>query len=179
MFMFGMSGGAQSSIIGASGDSELYTPYLESIGAAMTDAAGQSIRDAVFGAMAWCPITSLDYADEAYEWNMGQYASTSTRASDTFTSALSKDMATAFQCCHHQHRGCVWDDHFHRNNNSDRLCDGDIHHVSNCAGIHRLTQQRRAVGYLRCGHQQGNHQQHWRIRNGQQAADRACRRSMT
>lgn len=97
MIVFGMSGGgAQSSIMGASGDSALYTPYLESIGAAMTDAAGQPISDAVQGVMAWCPITSLDYADEAYEWNMGQYASTDTRASTAFTSALSKDMATAF-----------------------------------------------------------------------------------
>ena len=96
-FIFGMSGGgAQTSVMGASGDSELYFPYLESIGAAMYDADGQYISDAVTGAMAWCPITSLDYADEAYEWNMGQFASTDTRAEGTFTSALSKDMATAY-----------------------------------------------------------------------------------
>lgn len=74
VFVFGMSGGgAQSAIIGASGDSALYTPYLESIGAAMTSADGQALSDAVTGVMAWCPITSLDEADEAYEWNMGQY----------------------------------------------------------------------------------------------------------
>ncbi|MBX7236189.1 MAG: hypothetical protein K1X65_17530 [Caldilineales bacterium] len=97
VFVFGMSGGgAQSSVIGASGDSELYAPYLESIGAAMVDANGQPISDAVNGVMAWCPITSLDYADAAYEWNMGQYASTGTRAEDGFTSALSKDLATAY-----------------------------------------------------------------------------------
>jgi hypothetical protein len=97
MFVFGMSGGgAQSAVMGSCGDSQQYTPYLQSIGAAMTDANGQSISDAVSGAMAWCPITSLDYADEAYEWNMGQFASTGTRADGTFTAALSKDLATAF-----------------------------------------------------------------------------------
>jgi hypothetical protein len=97
MFVFGMSGGgAQSSVMGASGDSQLYYPYLESIGAAMVDANGQAISDAISGVMAWCPITSLDYADEAYEWNMGQYVSTGTRADTTWTSALSKDLATAY-----------------------------------------------------------------------------------
>lgn len=97
IFVFGMSGGgAQSAVMGASGDSKLYTPYLQSIGAAMVDANGQPIQDAISGVMAWCPITSLDYADEAYEWNMGQYVSTGTRASTTWTSALSKDLATAY-----------------------------------------------------------------------------------
>jgi len=97
IFVFGMSGGgAQTSVMGASGDSPLYYPYLESIGAAMYDANGQYISDAVTGAMAWCPITSLDYADEAYEWNMGQYASTGTRVDGTFTSVLSKDLDSAY-----------------------------------------------------------------------------------
>lgn len=97
IFVFGMSGGgAQTSVMSASGDSKLYYPYLESIGAAMKDANGTTISDAVSGAMAWCPITSLDYADGAYEWNMGQYASTGTRAASVWTSALSKDLATTY-----------------------------------------------------------------------------------
>ena len=97
IFVFGMSGGgAQSSVIGASGDSKLYEPYLQSIGAALVDAQGQPLSDAVQGVMAWCPITSLDYADEAYEWNMGQYVTTGTRANTTWTSALSKDLAAAY-----------------------------------------------------------------------------------
>ncbi len=97
IFIFGMSGGgAQTSVMAASGDSELYTPYLNAIGAAMTDANGSTISDAVLGAMAWCPITSLDYANEAYEWNMGQYSTSNTRANDTFTAALSKDLAKSF-----------------------------------------------------------------------------------
>jgi hypothetical protein len=97
IFTFGMSGGgAQSALMGATGDSELYTPYLKAIGAAMTDASGNKLSDAVDGVMAWCPITNLDYADEAYEWNMGQFMTTGTRADTTWTSALSKDMATAY-----------------------------------------------------------------------------------
>ncbi len=97
IFVFGMSGGgAQTAIMGASGDSTLYFPYLESIGAAMVDTSGSYISDAIFGAMCWCPITSLDYADEAYEWNMGQYASTGTRNNSTWTSSLSADLARAY-----------------------------------------------------------------------------------
>lgn len=66
IFSFGMSGGgAQSALLGATGDSDLYTPYLETIGAV------EGVSDAVAGSMCWCPITNLDYANEAYEWNMG------------------------------------------------------------------------------------------------------------
>ena len=97
MFSFGMSGGgAQSALIGSSGDSTLYFDYLTSIGAAMVDADGNYISDAVDGSMCWCPITNLDYADEAYEWNMGQYMTDGTRADGTYTAALSDDMAAAF-----------------------------------------------------------------------------------
>ncbi|MFZ2756407.1 MAG: subtype A tannase [Atopobiaceae bacterium] len=97
VFTFGHSGGgAQSALVGATGDSELYTQYLDAIGAALTDSAGSAISDATTGAMCWCPITSLDEADEAYEWMMGQYASTGTRASGTFTKLLSDDLSKAF-----------------------------------------------------------------------------------
>ncbi|MBO7444230.1 MAG: hypothetical protein J6T69_05380 [Methanobrevibacter sp.] len=66
IFSFGHSGGgAQSAILGASGDSELYTPYLESIGAALIDRNGNKLSDSICGAMCWCPIISLDTADEA------------------------------------------------------------------------------------------------------------------
>lgn len=62
---FGMSGGgSQTAVLGATGDSELYAPYLEAIGAADTS-------DAVAAAMCWCPITGLDSADEGHEWSMG------------------------------------------------------------------------------------------------------------
>jgi hypothetical protein len=87
IFTFGMSGGgAQSALMGATGDSELYTPYLQAIGAV------EGVSDAVAGSMCWCPITNLDYADEAYEWNMGV-----TRSDlDDETQALSDGMAEAF-----------------------------------------------------------------------------------
>lgn len=97
IFIFGHSGGgAQSSLMGATGDSELYYEYLTSIGAAMYDRNKELISDAVCGAMCWCPITSLDYANEAYEWNMGQYSIEGTRSEDTWTSAFSKDLAEAY-----------------------------------------------------------------------------------
>lgn len=66
IFVFGMSGGgAQSALVGATGDSSLYEPYLEAIGAV------EGVSDAVYGSMDWCPITNLDSANEAYEWMMG------------------------------------------------------------------------------------------------------------
>ncbi len=93
IFTFGHSGGgAQSAIMGASGNSELYNPYLESIGAAMVDKDGNSLSNAIEGAMCWCPITNLDTADEAYEWNMGQYV----REDSTFSGALSDDLSAEY-----------------------------------------------------------------------------------
>lgn len=87
IFSFGMSGGgAQSALLGATGDSELYTPYLEAIGAV------SGISDAVNGSMCWCPITNLDYANEAYEWNLG--VSRSDLSEDM--QQLSDDMSVAF-----------------------------------------------------------------------------------
>ena len=66
IFSFGMSGGgAQSALLGVTGDSALYEDYLDAIGAV------EGVSDAVLGAQSWCPITSLDSGDEAYEWMMG------------------------------------------------------------------------------------------------------------
>ena len=94
---FGHSGGgAQSAILGASGDSTLYNPYLEALGAAMKDKEGNPISDAPYGTMTWSPVTSLDYADAAYEWNLGQFADSNTRAEGTFTQALSQDLAKEY-----------------------------------------------------------------------------------
>ncbi|MET9081055.1 subtype B tannase [Streptomyces sp. NPDC004237] len=58
------AGGALSSLLGASGDSLIYEKYLKELGAA--DAS-----DAIFAVGAWCPITDLEHADGAYEWNWG------------------------------------------------------------------------------------------------------------
>ena len=97
IFSFGHSGGgAQSCLLGITGDSDLYTPYLTEIGAALTDSSGNIISDAIKGSQCWCPITNLDTADMAYEWNMGQYVSTGTRARDTFTKKLSDDLSDKY-----------------------------------------------------------------------------------
>lgn len=55
------AGGALSALLGASGNSMDYRPYLDALGAA--DAG-----DDVFAVSAYCPITNLDHADAAYEW---------------------------------------------------------------------------------------------------------------
>ena len=87
VFTFGMSGGgAQSALMGATGDSELYEPYLNAIGAV------QGVSDAVYGSMCWCPITNLDLADESYEWMMGVTRSGLTDEQQ----AISDNLAAAF-----------------------------------------------------------------------------------
>ena len=55
------AGGGMSALLGATGDSADYEPYLEELGAA--DAS-----DVVYAVSAYCPITNLDNADMAYEW---------------------------------------------------------------------------------------------------------------
>ncbi|MFE2315936.1 subtype B tannase [Streptomyces sp. NPDC059441] len=65
------AGGALSSLLGASGGSPLYDKYLKELGAA--DAS-----DAIFAAGAWCPITDLEHADGAYEFNWGTNVTAST-----------------------------------------------------------------------------------------------------
>ena len=62
IFSFGMS---ESVILGATGNSKLYEPYLKQIGAVM------NTDDKILGSASWCPITNLDSANIAYEWNMG------------------------------------------------------------------------------------------------------------
>lgn len=87
IFSEGMSGGgAQSALLGSTGDSTLYDAYLKQIGAVT------GVSDAVAGSMCWCPITNLDVADEAYEWNMGVTRTGLTDEEQT----LSDGMATAF-----------------------------------------------------------------------------------
>lgn len=55
------AGGAMSSLLGASGNNEDYEPYLKILGAA-------AANDDIFAVSAYCPITNLDHADMAYEW---------------------------------------------------------------------------------------------------------------
>ena len=89
IFVFGMSGGgAQSAIVGATGDSELYDPYLKAIGAV------QGVSDAVLGSMDWCPITNLDTADAAYEWMMGATRSGLSDDEQAISDSLAKAYAS-------------------------------------------------------------------------------------
>ena len=96
-FVFGFgAGGGLSAVLGASGDSALFDPYLAEIGAITHDATGAAVSDAIAGSASWCPVTSYDMADAAYEWCQGQYATSDTRADGTWTQLLSRDLAGAY-----------------------------------------------------------------------------------
>jgi hypothetical protein len=55
------AGGALSALLGASGNHPDYAAELQALGAAPG-------RDDVFAVSAYCPITNLEHADAAYEW---------------------------------------------------------------------------------------------------------------
>ena len=55
------AGGAMSTLLGATGNNPDYEPYLKALGAA-------AATDDIFAVSAYCPITNLDNADMAYEW---------------------------------------------------------------------------------------------------------------
>ena len=55
------AGGALSALLGTTGNHPDYEPYLEEIGAAEE-------TDDVYAASCYCPITNLEHADMAYEW---------------------------------------------------------------------------------------------------------------
>lgn len=55
------AGGAMSSLQASTGNHPDYLPYLREIGA-------YEERDNVFAGSCYCPITNLDHADMAYEW---------------------------------------------------------------------------------------------------------------
>ena len=56
------AGGAMSALLGSTGNSANYIPYLEEMGAVM------DATDDVYAAMCYCPITDIENADAAYEW---------------------------------------------------------------------------------------------------------------
>ena len=58
------AGGALSALLGVTGNSPAYEPYLRDLGAA-------EARDDVFGAVCFCPIADLEHANAAYEWQFG------------------------------------------------------------------------------------------------------------
>ena len=65
IFIDGTSaGGAMSALVGTTANQDDYEPYLEEMGAAR-------VKDNVYGAICYCPITDLDHADMEYEWLYG------------------------------------------------------------------------------------------------------------
>ncbi len=75
----GSAGGALSTLLGASGNSTLYDSYLEDLGAADAD-------DNIYAVGAWSPITNLDHADMAYEWEYGDLGSVNATISNDLKS---------------------------------------------------------------------------------------------
>ena len=66
-------GGTKSAILGASGDSELYSSKLLNIGAIMTSDEGIGISDSVNGTMCCSPTNNFEIEKEANAWSIGQY----------------------------------------------------------------------------------------------------------
>jgi len=80
------AGGAMSALLGVTGNSSDYYPYLLNNGAIM------DATDDVFAAMAYCPITDLENADLAYEWLFSQ----DLRKQDEFNRAVSFELSTLY-----------------------------------------------------------------------------------
>lgn len=88
IFMFGMGGGgALAAVMGASGDSSMYDPYLALIGAV------SETSDVICGAMCWSPVTDYDTANGAYEWMMGSTRSGLTEEEHKISDELAANFA--------------------------------------------------------------------------------------
>ena len=66
-------GGTKSAILGASGDSELYSSRLLAIGAIMVTDEGRVISDSVNGTMCCSPTKNIEIDRIAFDWSIGQY----------------------------------------------------------------------------------------------------------
>ena len=90
------AGGAMSALLASTGNVSDYNTYLEEIGAIMDQ------TDDVYAAQAYCPITDLDHADQAYEWmyqNLQTYNNSRSNASgesSDFEKAVSAEMAAGY-----------------------------------------------------------------------------------
>lgn len=78
-------GGALSALLGVSGNSHLYDATLEEIGAA-------NASDDIYASADYCPITDLDHADMAYEWEFG----TTPISGDQVNQSISQQLKNAF-----------------------------------------------------------------------------------
>ncbi|MDC7242181.1 MAG: hypothetical protein PQJ50_17640, partial [Spirochaetales bacterium] len=97
-------GGAMSSLVGATGNMDEYSPYLYEQGAAGVEKQGESyvstINDDVYAAQLYCPIADLENADLAYAWvRFDSSANGSGDRAYSFTEyqeVLEEDMALAY-----------------------------------------------------------------------------------
>lgn len=82
------AGGAMSALLGATGDNPDYKPFLKELGAA-------EASDAIFAVSAYCPITNLEHADMAYEWQFNGVNTYSRRSFPQPGSNQNNNQATA------------------------------------------------------------------------------------
>ena len=94
----GSAGGSCATLLGVSGNAEIFNPYLEKIGAIM------DATDDIYGARVQAPIANVDKADMAYEYlhstetqyhQMGPDGGD--RTFDDFEMALQKELIAAFE----------------------------------------------------------------------------------
>ena len=88
----GSAGGALSALLGASGNSPLYEPYLNAIGAAAE-------RDDILGSCNFSAITNLEHADACYEWEYGNLPQSNpfTGVGDLVDQSLSAQLIQAYK----------------------------------------------------------------------------------
>ena len=94
----GSAGGSCATLLGVSGNAEIFNPYLEKIGAIM------DATDDIYGARVQAPIANVDKADMAYEYlhstetqyhQMGPDGGD--RTFDDFQMALQQELIAAFE----------------------------------------------------------------------------------
>ena len=78
-------GGALTTLLGVSGNSHLFDAALEQIGAA-------NASDNIYASAPYCPITDLEQADMAYEWEFG----TTPRSGNLVNQSISQQLKNAF-----------------------------------------------------------------------------------
>lgn len=89
LVVFGMgNAGGLAAVLGTSGNSALYTPYLRKIGAIESQDGDTPNMVAI-----WSPITGLDTANEAYEWDLGLTRTDMTEEQQKISTAMRKAYA--------------------------------------------------------------------------------------
>lgn len=97
LFVYGYGAGATiASVLGSSGASNLYAPYLNAIGAITHDSEGKDISDEVQGAALWCPLLDSAYGNTGYEWSMGQFVEDNSRKTDSWKKLFSTHLAARY-----------------------------------------------------------------------------------